>query len=53
MLPIKFKEKGVKVAVADISKIVLEQYKLLGIDGLELDIERRFSICIYPKNLIT
>lgn len=39
LLPVKLKEKGCEVMVADISSMVLGQYKSLGIGGFEIDLE--------------
>lgn len=39
LLPVKLKEKGCDVKVADISNIVLDQYKALGISSFEIDLE--------------
>lgn len=40
LLPVKLKEKGCIVSVADISKTVLGQYKALGIDSFEINLEK-------------
>lgn len=39
LLPVKLKEKGCEVYVADISETVLDQYKKLGIGGFRVDLE--------------
>ncbi|MFA6404791.1 MAG: methionine biosynthesis protein MetW [Candidatus Paceibacterota bacterium] len=49
LLPVKVKEKGCDVKVADISKIVLDQYRTLGIDGFEIDIEKVNNIKLSDK----
>jgi len=49
LLPIKLKEKGCDVSVADISKTVLEQYKSLGINSFEINLEKIDSIKLPDK----
>src|SRR3954466_4136718 len=49
LLPVKLKEKGCTVSVADISTIVLEQYRKLGISGFELDLEKASAIRLPNK----
>lgn len=44
LLPIKLKDKDCEVSVYDISKIVLDQYKKLGIDGFAIDLEKAGEI---------
>lgn len=44
LLPIRLKEKGCDVEVADISKLVLDGYLRKGIKGHELDIEKMDSL---------
>ncbi|MDO8656998.1 MAG: methionine biosynthesis protein MetW, partial [Nanoarchaeota archaeon] len=40
LLPVKLKEKGCEVFVADISETVLEQYGALDIKGFKIDLEK-------------
>jgi 2-polyprenyl-3-methyl-5-hydroxy-6-metoxy-1,4-benzoquinol methylase len=40
LLPVKLKEKGCVVSVADISKTVLNQYRALGINSFEINLEK-------------
>ena len=44
LLPIKLKEKGCVVSVADISETVLAQYRSLGLDGFRIDLENVDSV---------
>ena len=49
LFPIKLKEKGCMVSVADISEIVLAQYKNLGISGLKINLEEIKEIKLPEK----
>lgn len=44
LLPVKLKEKGCEVSVADISEIVLSQYKTLGLKSFKIDLEKKDGI---------
>ncbi|MEK7116792.1 MAG: class I SAM-dependent methyltransferase [Patescibacteria group bacterium] len=44
LLPLKLKEKNCMVSVADISKTVLDQYRELGINSFEINLEKIDSI---------
>ena len=49
LLPVKLKEKGCQVSVADISDIVLGQYRDLGMNGFKIDLERTKDIRLPEK----
>lgn len=40
LLPVKLKDKGCDMSVADISALVLDQYRRLGISGFQIDLEK-------------
>ena len=44
LLPVKLKEKGCSVSVADISETVLSQYKTLGLQSFKIDLENIASL---------
>lgn len=49
LLPVKLKEKGCEVSVADISDLVLGQYKNFGINGFKIDLEKASEIKLNNK----
>ena len=49
LLPIKLKEKGCVVSVADISKTVLNQYKKFGMESFEINLEKIGGIKLPDK----
>lgn len=49
LLPVKLKEKGVAVAVADISDIVLKGYGAYGIVSVQVDLEKPLEIVLNKK----
>lgn len=49
LLPVKLKEKGCDVSVADISDLVLDQYKKFGINGFKIDLEKASEIKLASK----
>jgi len=49
LLPIRLKEKGCTVSVADISDLVLDQYKTFGINGFKIDLEKIGEIKLSSK----
>lgn len=43
LLPLKLKEKGCRVDIADVSRVVIREYEKLGIHGQTFDLERTYK----------